>query len=180
MNKDYKKIINLFLRYAIILILGVGNLYIIYGALTPLTVNATNLAIKILTPTTLINNTIHFSQATIEIAAPCVAGSAFYLLLALLLSTSNVKPKTRIYSILTAVAILFTLNITRILILASMITSPNFEIIHWIFWHILSTIFVVATYVATIKLYKIESIPVYSDIKHIRSLVKSKHSQKKK
>ncbi len=174
MNKEYKITINLFSRYITILFLGMGDLYLIYKLLTPLTVYIVNLFINILTPAFLLENTIHFNQVAIKIAPACVAGSAFYLLLALILSTSKIKPITRIYSILTALSIFFTLNVARILILASITTSPDFEIIHWIFWNILSTVFVVATYIATIRFYKIDSIPVYSDIIYLKSLIKSK------
>lgn len=167
-----KKIIRLFLRYLTILILGIGNLYIIYKILTPLTIHTTNILINIIVPTTLTGNIIQFGQTTIQIVPSCVAGSAFYLLLVLLFTTADVKPKTRLYAISTAVAIFFALNITRILILVYLIPSPNFETIHWIFWHTVSTIFVIATYFITIKLYKIKSIPVYSDFKYIISLIK--------
>ena len=172
MDSDYRKTTNLFLRYLTILILGTGNFYLIYKALTPLTIHTTNLLLNIFTPTTLTEDIIRFNQATIQIVPSCVAGSAFYLLLILLFSTANIKPTTRLYAILTATATLFILNITRILILASLTTTPNFETIHWIFWHIVSTIFVAATYIATTKLYKIKSIPVYSDIKYLKNLTK--------
>lgn len=180
MNKDTKKISNLFLRYLSIIILGLGNLYIIYKILTPLTLHATNFSLKIFTPTLLIENIIQFNQSLIEIAPPCVAGSAFYLLLVLLLSTANIKPEVRLKAVLTAIATLFVLNITRILILASIISTPSFETIHWIFWHIVSTIFVVATYIATIKLYKIKSAPFITDIKYLKSLTKKKPKSKRK
>lgn len=178
MNKDSKKITNLFSRYLAIIILGIANLYIIYKILTPLTIHATNLALKIFTPTTLVENIIQFNQTIIQIAPSCVAGSAFYLLIALFLSTANIKPKTRLKAILTATAALFVLNVTRILILATLTTTPNFETIHWILWHIASTIFVVVTYIATIKLYKIKSIPVVSDIKYLKSLTKPKRKKR--
>lgn len=167
-----KKIIGLFSRYLVILIFGIGNMYLIYKILTPPTIHATNLLLSVFTQTTLIGNTIYFGQVIIEIAPSCVAGSAFYLLLILLFSTADIKPKTRLYAILTAIAILFVLNVTRILILAPLTTLPNFETIHWVFWHIVSTVFVVTTYIATIKLYKIKSIPVYSDIKYLIGLTK--------
>lgn len=167
-----KKIIGLFSRYLTVLFLGAGNLYLLYKLLTPLTIHATNTLLSIVTPTTLQGNIIYFGQTTIQIVPACVAGAAFYLLLVLLFTTADIKPKTRAYAILTATATFFVLNITRILILASMTTFPNFETIHWIFWHIVSTVFVVATYIATIKLYKIKSIPIYSDFKYLISLTK--------
>lgn len=180
MNKDTKKIINLFSRYILILALGIGNLYLIYKILTPLTIHTTNLAIRIFTATTLTEDIIQFGQSIIQIAPACVAGSAFYLLIALFLSTANIPPKTRFKAILTAILALFILNILRILILAFLIATPNFEIIHWIFWHLVSTIFVVATYITTIKFYKIKSVPIISDVKYLKSLIKSKQKHKKK
>jgi exosortase/archaeosortase family protein len=167
-----KKITGLFLRYLTVLILGAGNLYLIYKILTPLTIHTTNIILNIFTPTTLHENVIRFGATTIQIVPACVAGAAFYLLLILLFTTADLKPKTRAYAILTATAILFTLNIARILLLTSLIYLPNFETIHWVFWHIVSTVFVVATYIATTKLYKIKSIPVYSDFKYLTSLIK--------
>lgn len=166
------KLIGIFSRYATIIILGLSNLYLIYKILTPITIHATNLLLKIFTSTTLSENLIYTSQATIQIAPSCVAGAAFYLLLILLLATPNIKPKTRTKAIITAVATLFILNISRIVFLASIISYQNFETVHWIFWHLISTIFVVGTYIATIKIYKIKSIPFISDLKNIKSLAK--------
>ena len=180
MNKDSKKILNLFSRYLAVLILGTSNLYLIYKILTPLTIHTANLSIKIFTPTVLVENIIQFNQTIIEIAPSCMAGSAFYLLLALILSTANIQPKTRFKAVLTALTVLFVLNIIRILILASLTATPNFETIHFIFWHIVSTAFVVTIYIATIKYYKIKSVPILSDLKYLKGLTKTKHKKKKK
>ncbi len=184
MNKQSKKIIELFIRYSIILLAGLGNLYIIYKLLTPLTVHTLNIILSIFTKTTLIENVIFISKIGIKIIPACVAGAAFYLLLILILSTSDIKLKTRIKALSTAFLMLFSLNIVRILILISLINTPSFEMIHWIFWHLISTVFVIATWIGTVKIYKIKSIPVYSDIKYIKSLInpikKSKRKKKNK
>lgn len=183
MKKEHAKIISLFSRYLAIIVLGSYNFYLIYKIFTPLTIHATNLAIKLVTPTILSKDIIHFGQTTIQIAPSCIAGSAFFLLIALILSTSNIKPKTRALALLTSLATLFILNITRILILASMTSSPSFQALHFAFWHVLSTLFVVITYIATIKFYNIKSIPIISDFKYLKSLTsprKNKHKKKKK
>lgn len=179
MDKDFKKITSLFSRYLIILILGVGDLYLIYKILTPLTLHATNLILKIFTPTTLSGNTIYFNQSIIQIVPACVAGSAFYLLIALILSTANIAPEVRLKALLAALTAFFALNITRILILITLIKTPEFETIHFIFWHIVSTIFVIATYIATIKLYKIKSVPIISDFNYLKSLMRPKRKFRK-
>lgn len=175
MDKQNKKITGLIARYFSILILGLGNFYILKKALTPLTIHTTQLALSLFTETNLIGDTIHTTFLKIQIAPACVATSAFYLILILIFSTSAIKPKTRLKAALTAMAILFALNITRILILIPAFATPYFDAIHWIFWHLISTIFVVGTWFATTKLYKIKSIPIYSDIKYLKNLTKSKN-----
>ncbi|MCK4649929.1 pacearchaeosortase [Candidatus Pacearchaeota archaeon] len=172
MNKQHKRLIGLGIRYLSILILGLGNFYILQKILNPLTIHTTNIILKIFTNTILVIDTIYTSFLTIQIVPSCVATSAFYLLLFLIFSTSNIKPKTRLNATLTAVAIFFVLNITRILILIPIATTPYFTTVHWIFWHLVSTIFVLATWFATMKIHKIKSIPIHSDLKYLRSLTK--------
>jgi len=174
MNKQNKKVLNLITRYLSILILGLGNLYILQKILTPPTIHTTNWILGIFTETILTKNTIRTNSLTLQIIPACVAISAFYLLIFLILSTADIKTKTRFYAACSAIAILFILNITRILILIPMASSPYFNTVHWLFWHLISTVFVVATWFTIIKLYKIESIPIYTDIKYLKGLIKYK------
>lgn len=180
MKKQSKKILGLFSRYFIIILIGLGNLYIIYKLLTPLTIHVLNTILSIFTNPTLTDNIIHLNGTLIKIVPACVAGAAFYLLLLLILSTTDIKPEIRIKAILTAFAMFFTLNILRILILIPMINISYFETIHWIFWHFISTIFVVAIWFSVVKIYKIKSIPVYSDLKYLKSLIKPIKKSKRK
>ena len=172
MDNQSKKIIGLFARYISLVILGLGNLYIIYKILTPLTLHTLNIILSIFSKSLLIENVIYFKEIGIEIIPACVAGSAFYLLLILILSTADVKPETRAKAILTALVTLFILNILRILILIPMAGSAYFETAHWVFWHIISTVFVIVVWISIVKIYKIKSIPIYSDIKYIKTLIK--------
>ena len=170
--REAKLLLGMFARYFSLLLIGTGNLYIVYAILTPLTIYATTTALSIFTTTTLIDNFISIPGVTIEIVRACVAGAAFYLLLILTLSTPGVKPITRTKTILTAIAILFALNISRILILIPLIKSIYFQTIHWVIWHLVSILFVVGTWFAVVKIYKIKSIPIYSDIKYLMNLIK--------
>jgi len=180
MNKQPKKILGLFARYFAMLLIGAGNLYVVYKVLTPITIHTVNTVLSIFTKTVLEGNIIHLSNVGIEIVPACVAGSAFYLLLMLLMSTANIRPQTRIKAIITALVMLFVLNILRILILIPMANASYFEIVHWIFWHFVSIIFVVIVWFSIIKMFKIKEVPIYSDIKYIGSLVKTKKSKRKK
>ena len=182
MNNQTKKILGLFARYFSVLLIGSGNLYVIYKVLTPLTIHVLNTILSIFTTTELGGNIIHLRDLGIgiEMVPACIAGSAFYLLLLLVMSTADIKPETRTKALVSSFAILFALNILRIMILVPVANTPYFETAHWILWHLISTLFVVGVWLITIKLYEIKTIPVYSDIKYIKSLIRFKKSVKTK
>jgi exosortase/archaeosortase family protein len=179
MDKQSKKITGLFARYISLILLGLGNLYILYKILTPITIYTLKIILSIFTKPFLVDNIIYVKAIGIEIIPACVAGSAFYLILILILSTADIKPKTRAKALVAALLTLFILNMLRILILIPMADAAYFETAHWIFWHVISTIFVIAIWIGTIKLYKIKSIPIYSDIKYIKSLINPRKNSKR-
>jgi len=180
MNKQSKKVTGIFIRYFAILILGLGNLYIFYKILTPITIYTLKIILSIFSNPILKDNIIQLGCTRVEIVPACIAGAAFYLLLILLLTTSDIKPIVRAKAGLTAIIIFFVLNITRILILTLIENKSYFEAIHWIFWHLISTIFVVATWIVVIKIYKIKSVPIYSDLKYMKSLIHPAKKTKRK
>lgn len=171
MDKQLKKILGIFARYFAVLLLGLGNLYILYKIFTPITIYTLKAILSIFSNPILKDNIIQLGCTKVEIIPACIAGAAFYLLLILLLTTSDIKPITRLKAGLTALLIFFILNILRILFLTTITNKPYFEAIHWIFWHLMSTIFVIVTWIIIVKLYKIESIPIYSDLKYMKSLI---------
>ena len=157
MDRQTKKILGLFVRYFSLLLVGVGNFYIIYKLLIPLTTHIVNSVLLIFTDTIVIGNIIYLPWVWIEIASSCVAGSAFYLLLLLILSSANIKPRVRAKAVLTSFAMLFVLNVLRILILIPMTGSNYFNVVHWVFWHLISILFVVFIWFYIVKIYKIKS-----------------------
>jgi len=166
-------IYDLISRYIILLILGLGNLYLIYLIFKPLTIYPVYYFFKLFYNVSLSNTFLYFSTHTIEIIDACVAGSAYYLLLILNLAT-QMNLKTRVYSLLYSITILLILNITRIIVL-SMLFINNiaiFNITHKIFWYLLSTVFVVGIWFSEVLIFKIKNIPVYSDISSLRRLVR--------
>lgn len=179
MNKQSRRIIGLFTRYFLLLLAGMGNLYIFYKILTPITVRSAGAIISLFTRTTVIENMIFAKGVIIEIVPSCVAGAAFYLLFLLIFSTAEVKPKKRFMAIMTATAILFLLNITRITFLTLIVDKAYFPITHWVLWNLASTIFVVAIWFFIVKIYQIKQIPVYSDIKYLASLIKPQKKSKR-
>ncbi len=166
------KIVDIIIRYALIVIAGLGNLYIFYKIFTPLTIKT----IALILNAQIIQNTILFNSIVIEIIPACVAGSAYYLLFILNFSIPNIKIKTRIKILFFTFLSLFALNIARIILLTLLTNSNLFNAIHLIFWYVLSTIFIIAIWILTIHLFKIKSIPFYTDFKYIHRLITKNHS----
>ncbi|MBU2576805.1 MAG: pacearchaeosortase [Nanoarchaeota archaeon] len=179
MNNQSKKIIGLFARYLSLLLLG-ANLYFFRDKiLTPLTIKASSGILSIFSPTTVADNIIRFKGIMIEIIPACVAASAFFLLLFLILSATEIKPGKRALIIILSTLTLFIINILRIVLLAGLARTSFFQLAHLFFWHLISTIFVVGIWFSMVKIFKIKSIPVYSDIMYFRSLIKPRKKSKR-
>ena len=179
-KKQSIDLIDLFVRYIIILLAGLGNLWIFYKILTPLTIQTVAFLFSLFTKTSVSGNLIISSKLIIEIIPACVAGSAYYLLLILVLATPKIKFSKRIKILLISFISLFILNIIRIIILALTSNTAYFETTHLIFWYLISTIFVAGIWVASVKIFKIKQIPIYSDIKFLHKLIKSRKNTKRR
>lgn len=165
-------------RYIFILLAGLGNLYIFYQLFTPLTIKAVYLLLSIFSQASIQDASIIFRCMTIEIIPSCVAGSAYYLLFILNLSTPNIKIKDRIKILLFSFACLFILNVVRITFLALIFQSIFFNIVHIIFWYVISIIFVAGIWIFSARFFKIKSIPIYTDVCELYKI--TKHKIKKK
>jgi len=171
MKKKTGDISDIVLRYLILVLVALPNLWLFYLILTPLTVYPVYWLLSLFYNASILNNDIILiNQAiSIELVEACIAGSAYYLLLILNLSTPKIKTKKRIRILLLAFASFLIVNILRIFILSLVAVSGSsfFDMTHRIFWYVLSTIFVVAIWFAEVKAFKIKDIPFYSDIKFL-------------
>jgi len=172
-NQKTKKHLFILIRYMVLLSL-MFTLPIIYKILTPLTVYSTGYLLKIFYQVSINKDTLIILSKSIKLIPACVAGSAYLLALILNLSTP-IKAKKRIPTILFSITLLFLLNILRIFILSIMFIEESqfFDFTHKLFWYILSTIFVVATWFLTIKIFSIKEVPVYDDINYLFKNIKS-------
>jgi len=171
--KPLKKIFSIPLRYLIALCL-VFALPIIYQALTPLTTYYLAFIFRFFYNVTVIScEKLVINFSAIEITPSCIAGSAYILLLILNLTTS-MNLKKRFLSILFSIAMLFLINIFRLILLTILImqNSQYFETVHKLFWYLLSTLFVILIWFLTIKFFDIKEIPVYSDAKFLYQNIK--------
>ena len=168
------KITNLFTRYLIIIIAGLGNLYIFYKIFTSLTIYPVGFLLKLISPTTITATLITFQTITIEIIPACVAGAAYYLLFILAMSVPDIKPLRRIKIILFAFTSLLILNILRIFFLALINQLAYFHSLHLLFWYVLSIVFVFGIWLITIKKFKIKQVPIWDDLNFLINLSKKK------
>jgi exosortase/archaeosortase family protein len=176
MEEETKKIISLVSRYVILILVAIPNLYIFYKIFTPVTVNLVYYSLKIFFDVSLSANTISFNPSclAIELIPACIAGSAYYLLMLLNFSTSNITLIKRIILLIISFLGFLILNVIRIDILSVLLLrgSDYFDFSHRLSWYLVSTVLVVVIWFSEVKLFKIKEIPVYSDIKYL--LIKSK------
>jgi len=166
---EAKEVFNLLLRYVILIALGIPNLYLFYLIFTPATVYPTFWILNYLYDAVLFpGNTIFFKGYYASIIPACVAGSAYYLLLILNLTTP-MKIKKRVASILFLFTSFLLLNLLRITIFASLITKgyEYFDFAHTATWYFGSTAMIIIIWFANVLIFRIYSIPIYTDLKNI-------------
>lgn len=166
MNKTYKQLINILIRYLVLLVVAFPNLYLFYLIFTPLTLYPAYFLLNLFSDTILVGNILTIEHISIEVIDACIAGSAYYLLLILNLSTHGIELKKRIKMVLLSFSSLLLLNILRIFFLSLLFISGSvwFDFTHKLFWYLLSIVFVIGIWFAEVKAFKIKGIPFYSDI----------------
>lgn len=180
---DKKEAGFLIMRYVILILLALPNLFIFYAIATPLTVYPVYYILhKVYDAQLLIPDglsfwhgdyanlvvTIFFKGYYAEIIGACVAGAAYYLLLILNLTTP-MSPGKRIKSLAFMFSSFLILNILRIAIFAKLFFQgyKYFDITHILTWYIGSTLLVVLVWFSNVFLFKIRDIPVYTDMKNL-------------
>jgi len=178
MKEGVKLFYDLVVRYLILIIIGILNVQIFYFLFSALTIYPVYYLLKILFEVTISSNVLSVQNIPIEIIGPCIAGSAYYLLLILNLSTPKMKCAKRILSLVFSFGLLLFINILRIFLLALLLISGSafFDVTHKLIWVVGSVVFVVGVWFLTVKLFKIKGIPFYSDL---QSLLHSSKEHKK-
>lgn len=182
MKNTDKTILGLFARYLFLVLVAFPSFWIFYFIFTPLTVYPVHFLLNLFFNASLFSQTIIIvsQKISIELIEACIAGSAYYLLLILNLSTPGIKAKTRIYITLLSFSSFLIVNVLRIFLLSILAISKSslFGIAHIVFWYLLSTIFIVGIWFAQVKIFKIKNIPLYTDMKFLysQSIIKKRKS----
>lgn len=169
MKKISKQFLDILIRYAILILIALPNLWLFYLIFTPLTIYPVYFLLNLFFETSLTGNVINVINFSIEMIPACIAGSAYYLLLILNLSIPKIETQKRLNMVFFSSLSFLIINILRVFLLSLGIISesPWFDITHKLFWYIGSIIFVIGIWFAEVKLFKIREIPFYSDIKFI-------------
>jgi len=179
MKKEDRKTIFIFIRYIILILIALPNLFLFYFIFTPLTIYPVNSILSLFYHTNLIGNQIAIADTAIGIVDACIAGSAYYLLLLLNLSIP-MNLKKRISSIAFSFFIFLSINVIRISVFTILLVNSfqYFDITHKIFWYALSGVIVFLVWFVTIKTFKIKEVPFYNDIKFFTSQINNKQKRK--
>jgi exosortase/archaeosortase family protein len=181
MKKEVKLSCDIVVRYLILIVAGILNVKLFYFFFTGLTIYPVYFLLNLFYDVTISANILSVQNLPIEIIGPCIAGSAYYLLLILNLSTPGMKIAKRIFSLIFSFALLLTVNILRIFALSILFISGSnfFDVTHKLIWMFGSILFVVGVWFLTVKLFKIKEIPFYSDIMFLFGNSKQKKKTKR-
>ena|SRR3989344_1876785 len=164
---DYKWQLSFRLGIAAFLAINFNGFYKI---LKPLTLYPSYYILNLFSEATLSVNGIIKDQYFLNFVDACIAGAAYFLLALLILFTDKIRLRDRLYMFLLGSLMLLVFNIFRIEVLFYILFNYGaniFHSVHLLFWKILSTLFVFLTWILLIDIFKIKSIPVYSDYKKI-------------
>jgi len=169
MKKGLNSILDISLRYIFLFVVGLLGNEIFYFVFVPATILPVFFLLKFFFSASLTSSIIYINNLPIEIIGACVAGSAYYLLLILNLSTPEIKIVKRIGLIIFSFFSLWILNVLRIFFLSILFVSGTsyFDLAHKLFWYAGSTIFVVGIWFLGVWIFKVKEIPFYSDIKFL-------------
>jgi hypothetical protein len=157
-------VFDLIIRYSLIIIAGLGNLYIFYLVFKPVTINLVAFIVNLFTMATMIGaDMIYINGLYFEFVNACIGGSAYYLLFILGMSSRGVPFVKRMNVIVFSFFLLFLFNIFRVLLMILVAHEVYFNVLHWVFWYFLATLFVFLDWIFVSRYFKITSIPVYSD-----------------
>ena len=154
-------------RYDFLLILSLFQSTVLYELFTPLTLYPVLWIVKLFVSARILplTATIETSSIIFSLVPACIAGSAYYLLMVLNLTTP-MSLQQRWKSLLFIIGLFFSFNVFRIIFFVFLFSSGvSFaEPLHLVVWYCASIFLVVAIWFANVALFKIDSLPVIEDI----------------
>lgn len=170
MNKQKNKILFIFLRYLLIILLILSSSWI-YEIFNYPTLRLTYFSLNLFDDIITISpNIFLFDGNYIELTSSCISPYAYLLFFILILSCSNISLKKIIFLFITCSITFLLINVSRSVLLAILINNQLFSLVHYFLWHFLSTIIVILIWFFYSYLFKIKSVPFYSDLNYLYNL----------
>jgi len=168
------RIFGLVYRYLLAVLFSLSKLSLFYFIFTPLTVYSSYFLLSLVYPAMLEGNAILINDVVILLNEACIAGSAYFLLALLNLTTPGIKALKRVGIFLYGASILLVFNIIRIFLLSIALVSGVvfYDVLHILIWYVFSVLVVVMIWLFSIKRFKIVGIPILSDIIYLKNLIK--------
>jgi len=184
-NRDVQitAVVPIILRYSSILVIALIFFYseFLYKLLLLPTLYSVKFLLGFFYESSISGNLIFINSMAVEIIPACVAVSAYLLLLILNITTPMTVNK-RLGSVIFSISSLLIINILRIFGFSLLLINnyAYYDILHKLFWYVLSVFLVVGIWFTSTFLFKIRNIPAYSDISFLIGLIKHKKSYKSK
>lgn len=184
MKERGKFLLDVVLRYVLLIAIGALSVRVFYFLFTILTIYPTYFLLKQLFNTYILGSVIFVNGFPIEIIGACVAGSAYSLLFILNFSTGGITVKKRIGLLLYSFFSFLTINVLRIFFLSILYVNgvSFFDVAHKFLWYFGSIVFVSGIWFLGVKIFKVKGVPFYSDLVFLLKLEKkfekSKRSKK--
>ena len=159
-----------------LLILLLIPFFIFQFLATKITLYTAYLLLKIFGQTFLIDNFIFFNKTIVEFIPACSASLAYYLLFFLIILTKDIKFLKRIKIFLLGSLIILIVNLIRIIILILILDNYGIDLfnkIHILIWSFIGSIFVALVWIFLVRIYNINSIPIYSDFIYLLKKIKT-------
>ena len=159
---------DIIVRYVLMIFFGIF-LNLFYLVFLPLTVYPVYFLLSLFFSVSISGAILTANSAEIEIINACIAGSAYFLLLVLNLSTPKITFGKRIAVLFFDFSIFLLINILRIFLLSVMLIKDSafFDITHQIFWYAVSILLVFLIWIATVKIFKIREMAFILDIRQL-------------
>jgi len=178
--RDKKDLIDLVVRYLLIVVLGLGDLFIFYYLFGPLTIKAVISIVSLYSHVLVMQNDIVVNGVLFTFVGACIGGSAYYLLFILALSTRNVRVIDRVKAVLLSFFFLYIFNVFRIVFMIAISKQLYFDFVHWFLWYFIATAFVILDWFFISWIFGIRSVPIYSDVRYLVCSLKDKKKARKK
>ena len=166
---DKRRVKDVLTRYVLILAAAIPDLFIFYLIFEPLTIYPVYWILGIFADVSVNGNVLLTNGVPVKFIKACIAGSAYYFLFFLNLSTPEIKTRKRIKILLLSFLTLLAFNVARIIVLMWFYFREFafFDVTHWFLWHFTGTLLVVGMWFFQVRYFKIKEIPVYSDVKFL-------------